>query len=145
MDTDDACSAAQRGWTTLFSMVWAWKPRGTTISLDKPDDLTRMKQNTIKGGLIYKYHNIYHVRPYVKALGGLGSMDFPSRNPLYTHDTFTMFAVGGGAEYRVWKTVYVRGDYEYQYWRDFFGPHTLNPNGFTIGASYYLRGIHRHY
>jgi opacity protein-like surface antigen len=118
---------------------------GTTIFAAKPSSLTRMKQDTIKGGVIYKWHPIFGVRPYGKYLYGLASIDFPSRNPLYTHDTYTMSAAGGGVEYRVWHTLNVRADYEYQFWQNFQGRHTLNPNGFTLGATYYLRGIHRHY
>jgi opacity protein-like surface antigen len=119
---------------------------GTSIFADKPDVLTRMRQDTIKGGAIYKARPFFGIRPYAKGLVGLGSLDFPSRNPFYTHDTFTMYAVGGGAEYRVWKTLFARVDYEYQFWPKVFGsPHTLDPNGYTFGATYYLRGIHRHY
>jgi opacity protein-like surface antigen len=117
---------------------------GTSIFLDKPAGLVRMKQDTIKGGAIYKYHPVFHIKPFVKGLVGLSSIDFPSHNPLYTHDTYSMFALGGGAEYRVWKTLYIRGDYEYQWWPNFQGPRALNPNGFTIGGEYYLRGLYRH-
>jgi opacity protein-like surface antigen len=118
---------------------------GTSIFAAKPDSLTRMKQDTIKGGLIYKYHPVFHLVPYAKGLYGLGSIDFPSHNPFYTHDTFSMMAVGGGVEYRLWKNVYLRGDYEYQWWDHFLGHHTLTPSGATIGATYYLRSTHRHF
>ena len=118
---------------------------GTSIFADRPSALTRMRQDTIKGGAIYKTRSYFGIRPYAKFLGGVGSIDFPSRNPLYTHDTFTVYATGGGAEYKIWKTLYARGDYEYEFWPKYFGRHTLDPNGFTIGATYYLRGIHRHY
>jgi opacity protein-like surface antigen len=117
---------------------------GTDIFAAKPDSLTRMNQKSIKGGAIYRYHSIFHVRPYVKGLIGLGSIDFPSNNPLYTHDTYTLWAAGGGVEYKTWRNVYIRADYEYQNWIDFRGNHALNPNGFTIGATYYLRGVHGH-
>jgi hypothetical protein len=118
---------------------------GTSIFADKPDVLTRMKQETIKGGVIYKPRPIFRIRPEVKYMIGLGSIYFPSSNPLYTHDTYTVTAAGGGAEYPVWKSLFVRGDYEYQWWYDYHGPRALNPNGFTIGATYYLRGLHRRY
>jgi len=118
---------------------------GTTIFADKPESLDRMRQDTIKGGAIYKFHPLFlGVRPYAKSLIGLGSIDFPSRDPNYTHDTYTVIAFGGGAEVRAWRKVFVRGDYEYQFWKDYHGPHTLNPNGFTVGATYYFRGVHRH-
>ena len=118
---------------------------GTSIFAAKPDSLTRMRQDTGKVGVIYKAHSEFGIRPYAKFLYGLASMDFPSHNPLYTHDTWSMYSVGGGGEYRVWNAVYVRADYEYQFWDNVFGKHTLNPNGFTIGGTYYLRGVHRHY
>jgi opacity protein-like surface antigen len=118
---------------------------GTSIFADKPSALTRMRQDTIKGGAIYRTRPHFGIRPYAKALIGIGSIDFPSANPLYTHDTYTMWAFGGGAEYKVWRTLYARGDYEYQFWDQYHGPNFLNPNGFTIGATYYLRGLHKHY
>jgi opacity protein-like surface antigen len=118
---------------------------GTSIFADKPDDLERMRQDTIKGGAVYKYHTVFRVvRPYAKGLAGIGSIDFPSHNPLYTHDTFTVFAIGGGAEVKAWRNLFVRGDYEYEFWEDYHGTRALNPNGFTIGGTYYLRGIHGH-
>ncbi len=117
---------------------------GTAIVFDKPSTLQRMKQETIKGGAIYRARPFWGVRPYAKALMGIGSIDFPSNNPLYTHDTYTVEALGGGVEYRVWNTVYVRGDYEYQMWNQYHGPYNLTPNGFTIGATYYFRKIHGH-
>ena len=40
-----------------------------------------LKEESIQGGIIYKYHPIYHVRPFAKALGGVGKIDFPSIDP----------------------------------------------------------------
>lgn len=117
---------------------------GTTIFLNKPSSLTRMRQDSLKGGLIYRARSYWKIRPYAKALMGIGSIDFPSNNPLYTHDTFTVEALGGGLEYPVWHTLYLRADYEYQIWNQYHGPYSLTPNGFTLGATYYLRGIHGH-
>jgi opacity protein-like surface antigen len=105
-----------------------------------------LKEQTIQGGFIYKYHPVFHVRPFVKALGGAGRVDFPSLNPYYTSEDSGVFSVGGGIEYKLWRTVFLRGQYEYQWWKGFrSGSQSLNPNGFTIGATYYLRGVHRHY
>jgi opacity protein-like surface antigen len=117
----------------------------TWIFASKPSVFTRMEQDSYKGGLIYKTRPFFGIRPFAKGLVGLGHIDFPSRKPCYTHDSRTIYTAGGGAEYKVWKTLYARGEYEYQFWPELFGPHTLNPNGFSIGATYYLRGIHRHY
>lgn len=119
--------------------------QGTTIYADKPDSLTRMRQDTIQGGVVYKYRTFHRFRPFVKGMAGIGSIDFPSGNPFYTHDTYLIYSVEGGGEYRLWNNLFAHGDYEYQFWPEYQGPHTLNPNGFTFGATYYLRGVHRHY
>lgn len=105
-----------------------------------------LKEESAQVGITYKYHPIHRFRPYAKALGGIGRIDFPSVNPFYTQEDSALFSVGGGVEYKAWRTVFVRADYEYQFWKGFrSGTQTLNPNGFTIGATYYLRGVHRHY
>jgi opacity protein-like surface antigen len=126
---------------------------GQSIFADRPSDLCtsgprtvcQMKQDSIKGGIIYKARAFKGVRPYAKVLGGIGEIYFPSHNFFYSQDSFTTYGAGGGLEYRVWKTLSVRADYEYQFYEQFLGKGTLNPNGVTVGATYYLRGIHRHY
>jgi len=115
-----------------------------------PDSTTTfygsLKEQTIQGGFIYKYHPIYHIRPFVKALGGVGRVDFPNTSPYYTSENSGVYSIGGGIEYKVWRTVFLRGQYEYQWWNDFRqGSQKLNPNGLSVGATYYLRGVHRHY
>jgi opacity protein-like surface antigen len=126
--------------------IFAGKPTprppfaGETIYGSGPKELTG------QGGIIYKYHPIFHLRPFVKGLGGIGKIDFPSTNPYYTSETSALYSAGGGFEYKVWRTLNVRAEYEYQWWKGFrSGSQTLNPAGFTIGATYYLRGVHRHY
>lgn len=125
---------------------------GTSIFGNKPTSFLpadevhgSLSEESIQGGLIYKYHPVFKVRPFAKFAGGVGRIDFPS-NSNYTSENSALFSAGGGVEYRLWRTVFVRGEYEYQWWPDFrSGSQSLNPNGFTIGATYYLRGIHRHY
>ena len=60
----------------------------------------------------------------------------------------TSFAYGGGVDYQLSRSVWLRGDYEYQSWPDF---HTIakrnmpiHPEGFTIGAIYHF-GSHSTY
>lgn len=110
---------------------------GRDINFGRPSTLTRMRQDTALGGAIYSWHHYEKLRPYAKFLTGIGSIDFPGTT--YTHDTFLVFAPGGGAEYRIWHSVWLRGDYEYQLWHHAFGSNDLNPQGFTIGASYDFR------
>jgi opacity protein-like surface antigen len=127
---------------------------GSSIFANKPtpkDEFGRtiygsVKEESGQFGIIYKYHPIHKIRPYVKALGGIGKIDFPSVNPFYTEENAGLYSLGGGLEYKVWRNVNVRADYEHQFWKGFRnGTQSLQPDGFTIGATYYLRGVHRHY
>ncbi|MGA2753411.1 MAG: outer membrane beta-barrel protein [Terracidiphilus sp.] len=111
---------------------------GHDINYGLPAGFSRMRQDTGEGGLIYAWNHYRNFRPYVRYLAGIGSIDFPPSGT-YSHDTFSVFSPGGGIEYRAWQHIWIRGDYEYQFWHHVFGPHDLNPNGFTIGASYDFR------
>jgi opacity protein-like surface antigen len=107
-----------------------------------PSDLTRMQQSTFLAGAFYEAKPFFHVRPFARFGGGIGVIEFPSADPKYTRDKFTVYAPGGGAEYPITGKVYLRGEYEYQFWQKFQGPHDLNPNGVTLGVTYYVRGMH---
>jgi opacity protein-like surface antigen len=100
----------------------------------------KLRQYTFAGGVNYawRYDPAFH--PYVKFLVGLGNVSFsevsvPGR-PGYTHDSRVFYAPGGGIDVRAHKRIWIRGDYEYQFWTDFFNHHTLTPHGFTIGVFY---------
>jgi len=112
---------------------------GTALFFAKPARITRFEQNTIKGGLIYHTPTALGFHPYVKALVGVTRGEFSVRNPFYTVDTFTNYGFGAGVEYKAWRSVFVRADYEYTYLTTYLSPNSLNPNGVTVGATYYLR------
>jgi opacity protein-like surface antigen len=112
------------------------------IFMNTPAALTRMQQNTFLGGVYYEGIHFGRVRPFVRAAGGLGTIEFPSRNPAYTRDSYSVFAPSGGFEYQVSSKVGIRADYEYQFWKDFQGPRYLNPQGVTLGVNYYIRTRH---
>jgi opacity protein-like surface antigen len=91
------------------------------------------------GGAIYTARRYRSFQPYAKFLIGFGGVYFSPLEPqlpYYTHDTRTFYAPGGGLDFRVYRALWVRGDYEYQFWTDFFAHNALNPSGFTIGAVY---------
>ncbi len=131
--------------------VWAdWYPffvpkmlRGTGIELEgrdinlgRPSSLTRMRQVTGMGAVFYSWRRYQRLHPYGKFLAGIGSIDFPPIGT-YDHDSRAIYAFSGGADYRLWRNIWARGDYEYQVWPNLFGRnHALTPNGFTFGASY---------
>lgn len=117
---------------------------GRDLNYAKPVGLERVRQDTILGGPTYTYRSSFPIRPYAKFMAGMGSLDFPPEpRSTYTHDTRAVMAPGLGVEGRLYGPIWVRGDYEYQFWRKLFGPHTLNPNGYTFGIEFDSRTLHR--
>ena len=113
-----------------------------TIFMNTPLDLTRMQQSTFLGGVYYERPHIWIIRPFVRAAGGLGVIEFPSHNPAYTRDSYTVWAPSGGLDFQVSQHVAIRAQYEYQFWESFQGRHWLTPQGATLGVSYSL--LRRH-
>ena len=114
---------------------------GRELDWDKPSGLPQLRQET---GLIGFQDGFYHHRRvslYGKFLAGTGGVYFPPSGT-YSHDTRTVLAPGGGLDYRIGHGVSVRADYEYQFWRQLFGTHDLNPNGVTVGAIYSFGSRH---
>jgi Outer membrane protein beta-barrel domain len=111
---------------------------GRDIDFGRPAVITKMRQDTGIGGPIYAFNRYHNFRPYVKYLFGIGSLEFPPAGT-YSQDTFLVMGPGGGLEYHAWGHIWIRGDYEYQFWHHTFGPTDLTPTGFTVGASYDFR------
>ena len=112
-----------------------------SIFMFTPSQLTRMQQTTLLGGVYYEAPLMFHVRPFVRYAGGLGIIEFPSYNPAYTRDSYTVTAPSGGVEIPLREKLYLRAEYEYQFWKQYHGPNDLTPNGFTLGVTYYLSGM----
>jgi opacity protein-like surface antigen len=110
------------------------------ISWNKGDKPNNYRQATVGGELLYSWDHFRSFRPYIKggmAFGGI-STRFP-HDPSYTHDTRTVTALGGGAQYRLVGHIWARADWEYQRWPALFGPNATTPYGFTFGAMYDFR------
>jgi opacity protein-like surface antigen len=123
---------------------------GRDIRWNAGDKPPGFRQVTGSGGVMYEWRHFRNFRPYGKGNFGFGSIYFgkdqggvPSKP--YTHDTRTVYAPGGGLEYRVVGDLWARADYEYQFWPELLGKNkVLNPQGFTFGAVYNIRtGSHR--
>jgi|KBSMisStandDraft_5_1062788.scaffolds.fasta_scaffold262062_3 opacity protein-like surface antigen len=108
---------------------------GRTIQWATPSYIPGHRMDTALGGPIYQFRRHKWIRPYVKYLIGIGSIDFPN-DTSYSHDTRTVYEPAGGADVRLWNRFSVRGEYNYQYWHEIFGPRDLNPNGFSFGVVY---------
>jgi opacity protein-like surface antigen len=74
---------------------------------------------------------------------GYGNADYGNDpRAAFNHQTRTVTGEGGGVEYRVLQSVWVRADSEYQTWPNFFKATApagkLNPQGIAIGALYHF-------
>jgi len=108
--------------------------------------MPNLREDYAGGGLIYSWPFFREFRPYAKLVMGFGNQDETDfKTGIRYHDSRTVTAGGGGVDIRAVQRLWVRIDYEYQSWPDFF-KHTntpipagrLNPQGFTIGAMYHF-------
>jgi len=111
------------------------------LNYDRTGNTSNLRMDTVVGGPVYTWRRYSRFNPYVKFLLGYGSIDFSGLSPTYKHDTRTVYATAGGIDYRIYRNVWVRGNYEYQFWTDFFHHNALNPQGVTVGLAYDLGGI----
>jgi len=117
---------------------------GRDVNYLRPPGIpNNFRYDTATGGPIYYWRHFRDFQVYGKGLIGFGSFDFRAYStPYYTHETRTVFAPGGGFLIHGYRNVWVRADYEYQFWPDLF-TRTLDPQGFTFGAVYDFRGYRR--
>jgi opacity protein-like surface antigen len=109
---------------------------GRDLNYNRTGTDSTLRQYTFAGGVNYawRYDPAFH--PYVKFLAGIGNINFNIGDPYYRKDSRTLYAPGGGVDVRAHGRLWIRGDYEYQFWTDFFNHHALTPHGFTIGVFY---------
>jgi hypothetical protein len=114
------------------------------ISIGGSTTQPNLRQDTGGAGMLYAWPHYKNIHPYAKLLFGVASEDFflPS-NPTYEHDTRGFVAPGAGVDFKAFGPVWVRADYEYQFWQNLISG-TPEPNGFTFGILYNLKGGHRH-
>jgi opacity protein-like surface antigen len=72
--------------------------------------------------------------PYAKALYGRGVYNFSNN---VANIAYNIYTLGGGADYRVTRSLNVRVDYEYQTWPG-FPLATLHPSVITLGVAYHF-------
>ena len=115
--------------------------------------VSTLRQDTAGGGLIYSWRHFAKLRPYGKLLEEYGNDDYGLYKHTVNgwvpgkryHDSRNFLGGGGGVEYLVMPRLWLRADYEYQSWPDFFkhpgknmSAGRLNPQGITIGAMYHF-------
>jgi hypothetical protein len=94
------------------------------------------KEDTLGAGAIYNFRVTRNFHPYLKAIFSQGSIDFISNSPTYSHDTRLVSAGGVGFQYRIFRPIWARVDYEYQFWTGRLLGDYLTPSGYTVGISY---------
>jgi opacity protein-like surface antigen len=105
---------------------------------------SNFREATAGGGPIYVWRHFRNFHPYGKGIASFGVINFRNPSyPPYNYDSRTVLSAGVGFEYRAYRNVWARVDYEYQDWPQLFG-HTLDPQGFTVGASYHFSRPHLH-
>lgn len=93
------------------------------------------------GGLIYTSGYWGRFQPFAKGEAGYASLTHPSNSTGHLHDTRNIWTLGGGVEYHTFGQVWTRVEYSYDFFPDFHSSitnqnHSLNPRGFTFGATY---------
>jgi len=117
---------------------------GRDLNYGHPQGLSIMRQDTLQGGLVVTLYNRRKFRAYGKGLGGIGSINYPSPTGK-AHKTNLVYSLGGGVDYRATRSLWIRGDYESQWWPAIFSRGTaLTPSGLSIGVSYNFRSIQLH-
>jgi opacity protein-like surface antigen len=82
------------------------------------------------------------LRPYTKALFGIGQNNFPFK---IGTGRYLALAPGGGVDYRLSSRIMLRGEYEYQLWPEAPGvqdnpSNGMKPHGLCVGFSYKVFG-----
>jgi hypothetical protein len=100
--------------------------------------------DTAGGGAMYRWDHFSRILPYGKFTGGLGSIDYIAAGGNRRHQDRTIMGIGGGCDIRAFRAVWLRADYEYSYWPNFWYTKAsspgapLNPQGLTVGAIYHF-------
>src|SRR5260370_21341860 len=117
---------------------------GRDINFSRPQSLPKMRQDTLQGGPVVTLYNGGKFRVYGKALAGIGSIDYPSSSGK-SHSTNPVYSFGGGIDYRATRAIWIRGEYDGQWWPSIFSRGTaLTPAGVSIGISYNFRSLWSH-
>jgi opacity protein-like surface antigen len=119
--------------------------QGRDLDLNHTTDQPYLREDVASGGAIYRWNRIFAVRPYGEFLMGFGNADYETTSGLHYHQTRTVTTAGGGAEFDAFHRLWVRADYEYEWWPDFFingkpnvAAPRLQPQGITLGFTYHF-------
>jgi hypothetical protein len=114
------------------------------LSFARSSDEPVMRVDTAGGGAMYRWDHFLKALPYAKVTEGLGNIDYMAGTDR-AHQSRAVTGMGGGCDIRAFGPVWVRADYEYEYWPNFWIKKVaspvgapLNPQGLTVGAIYHF-------
>jgi hypothetical protein len=93
------------------------------------------------GGRYVRHYGKWN--PYAKLMYGRGVFNFPPLDPLHRSSgniAYNLGAIGGGADYKLRRSINLRGDFEYQEWKGAkpFLPNGLTPYLASVGVAYHF-------
>jgi hypothetical protein len=111
---------------------------GRDVNYMHPSGLANLRTDTGQAGIKFTILSGQRGRLYLKALGGIGSIDVP---PLVflsgTHRTLLIFSYGEGFDWRINRFFSLNADVEAQQWRNLFPDGSaLTPTAVTVGISH---------
>lgn len=123
---------------------------GRDVSFDRPKTTPIIREDAGLLGPTFTSRRFRNVRPYMKVLFGLGNIDYEFSKTARYNQSRTVTSFGGGFDLRVFKLnrFWIRTDYEYQYYPDFWINKTpksgapIDPQGFTLGVLYQFSHAH---
>jgi opacity protein-like surface antigen len=114
-------------------------------------NVPNLRMDTAEGGVIYSWPRYRSLRPYGKFLVGYGNLDQGVWEAgIYEryHDSRTIYIPGAGVDYQVAHRLWVRADYEFQWWPDMVHRQIAGgmwvpagsryPQGITLGVMYHF-------
>jgi opacity protein-like surface antigen len=122
------------GLYTTFDITNHW---GAEFELHQANtEVDKIYERTYEIGA--RYHRSYgRLEPYAKIMIGRGVFNFALQGVTYANLAYNIFAIGGGVDYHLTRSINLRGNYEYQDWHS-FPPNGLTPQLITIGVAYHF-------
>jgi len=121
-----------------------FKPHfGLALDFHQANGHSLIYERTYEAGGRYVRH-YGRIDPYIKLMYGRGVFNFPPpitnpNGPSAGNLAYNLLAVGGGVDYKLRRSINLRGDYEYQFWKS--GPGIVNgltPWLASVGAAYHF-------
>ena len=116
---------------------------GVMLDFHQANGANETFERTYEIGVRYVRH-YGRFDPYAKIMCGRGVFNFPPaavepNGPSAGNLAYNLEAIGGGVDYKLRRSIKIRGDYEYQVWNSGVGlPNGLTPWLASVGAAYHF-------